>query len=775
MTHKFELLAPGGGVDAIKAAIVAGADAVYCGLEKFSARDRAANVPIDDVNGIVRLAHTHNCFIFITLNIILLEHEFPTVVKLLNKLVNTNIDGVIVQDLGLLYLLNTHFKNLKIHASTQLTTHNTGQIKFLKKLSAARVNLCRELNINEIEFLTRVAHQHNVATEVFVHGANCISFSGLCYMSSVKYGNSGNRGRCSQPCREEYETTPQKKRFPLNLKDNTAFLEVPLLWDARVDSLKIEGRIKKSNYVYSVVKVWRDQLQRLYGNKTLSTDTLPLRNVYHRDFTNSFISGSLNKDMFIDNPKDHSAKFLLKQSGAVSDAEITKANKKINESKKALIEKVKLKIKTLSIAKAPLTLTVSGKAGTPLKISINTPDVSFEESSEMSLTRALSRTNETEHALPIDATSRESTNTTDIHPGQLTPKLFQQKFNSIKNTEYYIEKLNLALEPGLFIPYEEITKIKNKILFVLMGNRTMVAPVDPPTFPPPAKRAQQPTLSVLLSEIEDLHLSEISGPEFYFELPNELKNSWRHYGAIFEKHPQLIPWFPAILIAEHYTAAKKLLRQIRPDKIVTNNLGIASEAFEAHIPWIAGPYLNIANSLSLHCLKDRFNCQGAFISNELSCSQIKRISAPPNMDLYYSIFHPIELLTSRQCLFHQVTGCDKDHVDDTCIEQCEKSAQIINMKAVTSFVEKTKGNYHRIYFERHFLNTKIITDLPNEFTSFFIDLKNTKTKTKFNTDKLSIINLFQNSIQESPERAISAETLEAQILPTTVNQYSMGI
>ena len=128
MKRKIELLAPGGEINSIKAAILGGANAIYCGLEKFNARNRAANISFDDLHGILRLAHKHNCEIFITLNIIIVENEIPALISLLNKLVNTGIDGVIIQDLGMFYLLSKYFKSLDIHASTQLTTHNAGQI-----------------------------------------------------------------------------------------------------------------------------------------------------------------------------------------------------------------------------------------------------------------------------------------------------------------------------------------------------------------------------------------------------------------------------------------------------------------------------------------------------------------------------------------------------------------------------------------------------------------------------------------------------------------------
>ena len=285
MKRKIELLAPGGDIDSIKAAIAAGADAVYCGLDRFNARNRAANIIFDDLNGILRLAHKNNCKVFLTLNVIVVESEIPAFVSLLNKLINTNIDGVIVQDLGVFYLLVTYFKDLEIHASTQLTTHNEGQIKFLGKLNASRVNLSRELNIDEIKELTLIGHENNILTEMFVHGSYCISFSGICYMSSVFGGKSGNRGRCSQPCRDRYLTTPEGKNFPLNLKDNSAYYDLEDIFDAQVDSIKIEGRIKAFDYVYTVVNCWKNHILNFCNHNKEKDDNSDLYKVFNRDFS----------------------------------------------------------------------------------------------------------------------------------------------------------------------------------------------------------------------------------------------------------------------------------------------------------------------------------------------------------------------------------------------------------------------------------------------------------------------------------------------------------
>ncbi|WP_234496612.1 U32 family peptidase [Vibrio maritimus] len=346
---QFELLAPGGDVESIKAAIAAGADAVYCGLDRFNARNRAVNLTLDNLNGVLELAHANQCQVFLTLNVLILESEVAAVMRLLAQLVETDIDGVIVQDLGLAYLLKHHFPTLDVHASTQLNTHNTGQIEYLKKMTASRVNLSRELNIDEIAHLAHFGHQHNVLMEVFVHGSYCIGFSGLCYISSARNGASGNRGRCSQPCREQYQTTKQGYDYPLNLKDNSAFGDLQALADAGVYSLKVEGRIKKPHYVYTVVDNWRKQIDRLCDGETLSQDTTELYTVFNRDFSNAFLKGDFGKSMYIDNPRDNAVTHFSKVYQCTSTDDVQSVKKRLYDKKTDIIQHVDAEIAKMDI------------------------------------------------------------------------------------------------------------------------------------------------------------------------------------------------------------------------------------------------------------------------------------------------------------------------------------------------------------------------------------------------------------------------------------------
>ncbi|HGF5135773.1 U32 family peptidase [Vibrio parahaemolyticus] len=363
---QFELLAPGGDLDSIKAAIAAGADAIYCGLDRFNARNRATNLTLDNLNGVLTLAHQHSCKIFLTLNVLILESEIPAIVRLLSQLNTTKIDGVIVQDLGLAYILKHHFPDLDVHASTQLNTHNEGQILFLNQLTASRVNLSRELNISEIKHLAQFGREHNVMMEVFVHGSYCIGFSGICYISSARNGASGNRGRCSQPCREQYETTKTGNNYPLNMKDNSAFGDLEALADTGVYSLKVEGRIKKSHYVYTVVDNWRQQIDRLCEGLELSEDTTELYTVFNRDFSNAFLQADFGKAMYIDNPRDHAVKHFSKVYQCQSADDVQAVKKKLYDDKTAIIEKVAEQTKSFDV-------TSTQVSGSSLKGSIDVP------------------------------------------------------------------------------------------------------------------------------------------------------------------------------------------------------------------------------------------------------------------------------------------------------------------------------------------------------------------------------------------------------------------
>ncbi|PTO98630.1 collagenase-like protease [Vibrio sp. 10N.286.45.A3] len=751
MSRKIELLAPGGDIEAIKAAIVAGANAVYCGLDTFNARNRASNLSLDELNGVIRLAHEYGCEVFLTLNVVLLEHETKSITKLLNQLVNTKVDGIIVQDLGLFNLVKKHFPSLDVHASTQLTTHNEGQIKFLSKIGATRVNLSRELNLPEIKMLTEVAHDHDVLTEVFVHGALCIAFSGQCYSSSVSVGNSGNRGRCSQACRDEYEITNAGNKFPLNLKDNSAYYDLPELVDAKVDSLKVEGRIKGAHYVYTVVDTWRKQIDSFVESGLLIEDDSNLHKVFNRDFTNSFLKGNLTKDMFIDNPRDNSMNYAVEkateQNNEISIVQIQEVTNELHQAKDVLGNEMRDKIEFLDIRKTPVALSFSAKVGQPFTVTVNTPKENFTLQSK-SLLKA-------------------------VEEKAITQELLEKRFKNVKSAVHTLESHDFSeVDAGLLIPLKEVSDLKDEIDFILNGSVEVIKHVEVPALPQHPKVNEKPTMSMLIADVEDLHLCDVTDADVYFKLPESFKKRCNKYIDILAANPRLIPWFPAVLIGKDYDEAVRILEEIKPARIVTNNTGIAYKAYEMGIEWVAGPFMNTTNSHALVTLKEELNCAGAFISNEINKGQIRHIRRPENFKLFYSIYHPILMMTSRQCFFQRTVGCNKPSIEAGCMLKCEKATTITNVKGISFAVDKQKGGYPSIYNHEQFLNYDAVTDFSGLFDEFFIDLTNIGAGSKEVKDKVELIKHFEallNGVEGSQQN------LEQMVEVRTNAQYVQGL
>jgi len=777
MNSKIELLAPGGDIDAIKAAIIAGADAVYCGLDTFNARNRAANISFDELVGIIRLAHQYDCQIFLTLNIVILEREFTSLTKLLSKLVNTTLDGVIIQDLGLLYILNKHFPTLDIHASTQLTTHNVGQIPFLKKLGASRVNLSREMNLREITAVTNVAQEHDVLTEVFVHGSLCVAFSGLCYSTSASVGNSGNRGRCSQACREEYETTPSGNNFPLNIKDNSAFFDLPELINAGVHSFKVEGRIKGASYVHTVIDSFRKQIDGFVETGKLLEDGERLYKVFNRDLTNAFLRGDLNQSMFIENPRDNSKYHAIDKSNAISVVQIHDVEQNLSDEKTQINLDVNDKIKHFSIEKRPLTLTFTGEVGSKLQLTAKTQDyIAGKTSTEEIIITLHSR-----HLL------------TASDKNCIDKDAIKKRFKGFNNSHFNLTELNLdGIAEGMSIPFSNLTALKNELTSILNNNATIYPEVVLPKLVRHPKvnssntSASKPNdkakLSILICDESDINLAQVTDADIYFKLPDAYKRGCTKYVSFFKENPRLIPWFPSVLIGKDYDVALNILEQVKPDLIVTNNTGIANRAYELGIKWIAGPFLNTTNSYALLALKESFNCDGAFISNEINHQQMKTIARPENFKLFYSIYHPILLMTSRQCFFQQSVGCEKPRIDNGCMLSCDKSTSITNLKGVSFSIDKQKAGYPSIYNNDQLLNMEIIDDLAKLYDGFMIDLTNIGAGDKTSPDKKQLIEQFEQLLildknnDGDLKKQLSIQTSLNELVPDSTNvQYHNGL
>jgi U32 family peptidase len=294
---KPELLAPAGNMESFFAAIENGADAVYLGLKSFSARAKAENFTIDQLSQMVSYSHTRNKHIYITLNTLIKEHELPNLIELLSELDSLKIDGLIVQDMSLVKLVRDNFPNLDLHASTQMTVHNSAGVKILEELGFKRVVLARELTLKEI---TEIRKQTSVELEHFVHGAHCFSFSGQCYFSSWIGGKSGNRGQCTQPCRRSY-THKNKSGYYFSPKDLSSIDLLDNLKKAGVSSFKIEGRKKSAAYVAKVVSIYRKVLDIDSPNsqKVIKVQKEQLKLAFGRNTSSGFLKTAKPHDLVV--------------------------------------------------------------------------------------------------------------------------------------------------------------------------------------------------------------------------------------------------------------------------------------------------------------------------------------------------------------------------------------------------------------------------------------------------------------------------------------------
>ncbi|MEZ0537950.1 U32 family peptidase [Caldicellulosiruptoraceae bacterium PP1] len=292
---KIELLSPAGGMDELIAAVKAGADTVYIGLSNFSARANAKNFTKENLIEAINFCHLRKRKIYLAFNTLIFNDEIEKAIDLVNYAYNQGIDGIIVQDLGISKILLNNVPNINLHASTQMTVHNSEGVNLLKELGFKRVVLARELSLNEIR---NIKKETDIELEIFIHGALCFCYSGQCLFSSIVGQRSGNRGKCAQPCRMRYQILDNNLNkiddgFLLSTRDISLLNSLPELIKSGVDSLKIEGRMKDKYYVYTVTSIYRKYIDMYYnfGEINISNeDRNKLMIVFNRgNFSNGYL------------------------------------------------------------------------------------------------------------------------------------------------------------------------------------------------------------------------------------------------------------------------------------------------------------------------------------------------------------------------------------------------------------------------------------------------------------------------------------------------------
>ncbi|MCQ2591138.1 MAG: U32 family peptidase [Treponema sp.] len=510
-----ELLAPAGDEECFKAAIAAGADAVYFGMEQFSARTRAKNITVNQAKYLIPLAHQHNCKTYLTLNTLITDKEMQTALSLVEKAVECGIDAVIIQDLGVLNLVHSYFPDLELHASTQMTTHNLSQCAYLSKLGVSQINLSRELSLPELQKNTTYLHSQHIIPEIFVHGAFCISYSGQCYLSEHLYNQAGNRGDCVQPCRRNWctqtsikDAASHKSSFqPLfHLKDNCAFPLADKLINQNMPlSLKIEGRIKNAEYVWAVTSAWREQINLILAEKNILKSSPKLTGAINRDYTCGYLEGNISSQMFSNGTKDVSQI----KAGTVKNYIADSKTLILNNGE--LIKGDRLTIKTPSnqfICTA--TVTEKNSKGYNIQItnkltkkivsgqivyknsSVITPEQLSKIINQLAPENKLQKNCNLELQsnykidISVKALENQPLMITVISQGQqvsvksnqllvkaqnagLTPETLQQKLTKLGGTCFSLNSFTIeTLDPNLFIPLGELNNLRRQAIELLI-------------------------------------------------------------------------------------------------------------------------------------------------------------------------------------------------------------------------------------------------------------------------------------------------------------------
>jgi len=357
--NKIELLAPAGSMESLIVAINNGADAIYLGGNKFSARAYASNFDNETMAKAVDYAHSYSVKVYVTINTILKQSELNEALKYAGYLYEIGVDALIIQDVGLISLIKDIYPKFELHGSTQITVHNGEGALYFKEKGLQRIVLSRELSLEEIKYISK---DLGVETEIFVHGALCICYSGQCLMSSMIGGRSGNRGRCAQPCRMQYtikgDTLGEKKAYLLSPKDTCLIEDIDSIIKSGTASLKVEGRMKKPEYVAGVTRTYRKAIDKVLknGKFDLNRGRSELAQLFNREgFSKAYLHKNIGKDMMSFNyPKNtgvfigqviNSGEVLLEENVALGDGirfhddgfTLSKIIKNNNEVKEAFI------------------------------------------------------------------------------------------------------------------------------------------------------------------------------------------------------------------------------------------------------------------------------------------------------------------------------------------------------------------------------------------------------------------------------------------------------
>lgn len=499
---KVELLAPAGNMENLKYAVMAGCDAVYLGLKKFGARAFSSNFSDSEFIEAVNYCHLYGVKVYVTLNTIIYDYEVEDFLETVDFIHKNNVDAVLIQDLGMLDLVRKTYPNLEVHASTQMHIHNLDGVKVLERLGIKRAVLARETSIDTIKY---IKENSNIELEVFVHGALCVSYSGECLMSKFIGGRSGNRGECAGACRLSYDVVDDnnnilnKNKYPISTKDLNTIYYIDKLIESGVASLKIEGRMKSREYVYMVVKLYRDTIDNYYKTGKVivnEDDLLKLKKIFNREYTKGFLFNINNNELInsyrpnhmgvnvgkVLNYKNGYATILLTDHVSIGSGlrvlsknnkdvgilvnEFYKNNKLVKDAYKNDIISIKVHDKVYKDDIVVITNDKSISNDIEEYIKNNKRKVLISGKVSCKLGIIILEVSDGVNKVVVSSNNvfksiNKSTTKEDI----------SIKLNKLLNTVYKFNSLDINIDSNLFIPLKEINGLKNDMVMLLNDKR----------------------------------------------------------------------------------------------------------------------------------------------------------------------------------------------------------------------------------------------------------------------------------------------------------------
>ncbi|SEF70549.1 putative protease [Caloramator fervidus] len=775
-----ELLAPAGDFEALKAAVLNGADAVYLGGKEFSARQEAGNFDKNEIVNAIKFCHAYGVKVYVTLNTLIKDEEMERALEYASFLYEQGADALIIQDYGLLKLLKENIPDFEIHASTQMSVNNLEGVNFLYSQGVKRVVLPRELSLKEIEY---IAKNTQAEIEVFVHGALCISFSGQCLFSSILGGRSGNRGRCAQPCRMLYSFDGDKK-YILSPKDLSTIDCIDKIVKAGVKSLKIEGRMKRPEYVATVVSAYRKAIDGIADEK----DKEDVVKIFNRGgFTSAYLFDNIGPEMMsYENPKNwgvylgkvvgKKGKFIyikLERDLNIGDgievfgkgvgvpvntiydekgAEIKKGQK--GEIVKIYFEKAQIGdiiYKTLDIKlieKARKSYEGKDVKKVPLlgrfKATLNGMEFEVEGSKKVKVT--------------MDGVEKAISKPT-------TKERIIEALSKTGDTPFYFENIDVFIEDNLMIPISKLNAIRrqaiDELLDKIQGKRDKV------NINISFKNKEFkviPKIVVKTGRMDVALASLKSGADLVF-FGSDLRIDKGDIENLLEYKEKVFPHFPDVIIEEYdfYKDKAKRLYALGFKKALCGNLGLYKDLIDIGYEVYLDKSFNILNSFSTLFLEN----EASYLSHELNMGELKNLISNTDRKTMVFVYGRTRLMISRHCII----GSSKGYFKKSCPNACESKIHYIKDRLGEKFLVVT--DYYcrsHIYNSKKTIMLEHIKDLLNLNADYWIleFLEEDKDQVE------SIVYAYKDALLRGINKDFSLSKKAKEILEINKNNITKG-